>query len=128
MGARPLAMLAAAYAAVLALPATAQEFRAPTTTFFMEVPLDARSPREQTPNFGMMFQGSRPYQSVRIDQKMLSFLPALGGIEAAWVVAGAVGVAAVASISHKDKGTTQQMDQQKQQQAQDCPPCAAAAQ
>lgn len=123
MGVKSLAMVAAACAASLALPAQAQEFRTPTTTFFMEIPLDARSPKEQKPNFGLMLQGSRPYQAVRVDQKMLSFLPALGGIEATWIVAGAVGVAAVASIAHKDKGTTQQMNQQKQQQAQECPPC-----
>jgi hypothetical protein len=120
MGIKSFAILAAACAAA-AVPCSAQEMRTPMTTFFMELPLDARSPREQMPNFGLQLQGSRPYQSLRIDQKTLNFLPALGGIEATWIVAGAVGVAAVASIAHKDKGTSQQMAEQKQQQLEACP-------
>lgn len=122
MGAKSLAMVAAAYAVSLAAPCYSQEFRTPMTMFFMEVPLDARSPKELAPNFGLQLQGSRPYQSLRVDQRMLqsfNFLPA--GIEATWLVAGAVGVVAVAGIAHKDKGTEQQMDAQKQQQLEACP-------
>ncbi len=124
MGAKSLAMIAAAWAASIAAPCHSQEFRTPTTTFFMELPLDARSPKEQAPNFGLQLQGSRPYQFLRIDQRTLQgfkFLPALGGIEGTWVVAGAVGVVAVASITHKDKGTQQQMSAQQQQQLEACP-------
>jgi len=126
MGVKSLAVIAAACAAAgLASSAQAQELRAPMTTFFMEIPLDAHSPKEQMPNFGLQFQGSRPYQTLRLDQKMFNFLPAIAGIEATWIIAGAVGVAAVASIAHKDKATTQQLDQQKQQQMQAQPtdPC-----
>jgi hypothetical protein len=128
MGAKSLAMLAAACAASLTAPCSAQELRAPTTTFFMEIPLDARSPKEQLPNFGLQLQGSRPYQSVRVDQRTFQsfkFLPALGGIEPIWIVAGAVGVVAVASIAHQDKSTTQQLDAQKQQQLEACPDVCA---
>jgi hypothetical protein len=100
------------------LPAHAQDLRTPMTTFFMEIPLDARSAKEQAPNYGLQFQGSRPYQSVRIDRKLFNFLPAVAGIEGMWIVAGAVGVVAVASIAHQDKGTTQQLNQQKAQQQQ----------
>ena len=127
MGVKSLAVIAAACAAAgVAAPGYAQELRAPMTTFFMEIPLDARSPKEQAPNFGLQLQGSRPYQTLRIDQKMFRFLPALAGVEATWIVAGAVGVVAVASIAHKDSGTSQQLQQQQQQQAQDQPatgPC-----
>ena len=122
MGVKSLAVIAAACAAAgAAAPSHAQELRAPTTTFFMEIPLDARSPRELAPNFGLQFQGSRPYQSLRVDQKMFRFLPAIAGIEGTWIVAGAVGVVAVASIAHKDKGTSQQLQQQQQEQLQSCP-------
>src|SRR6266850_6471221 len=58
---------AAAAATLIAAPAFSQEFRAPMTTFFVAVPLDARSHKEFTPNFGLQFQGSRPYQAVRVD-------------------------------------------------------------
>lgn len=123
MGVKSLAVIAVACAAAgAAAPSHAQDFRAPMTTFFMEVPLDARSPKEQAPNFGLQFQGSRPYQTLRVDQKMFRFLPAIAGIEGTWLVAGAVGVVAVASISHKDSGTSQQLQQQQQQQAQNQPP------
>lgn len=122
MGVRSLAVIAAACAAAgVAAPSQAQDLRAPTTTFFMEIPLDARSPSEQAPNFGLQLQGSRPYQTLRVDRRMFRFLPAMAGVEATWIVAGAVGVVAVASITHKDKGTSQQLQQQQQQQLQDCP-------
>jgi|SRR5690242_310579 hypothetical protein len=129
MGAKSLAMIAAACAASLAAPCHAQQLGgAPMTTFFMEIPLDAKSPKEQAPNFGLQFRGSQPYQSLRIDQRMFDrfkLLPAVAGIEATWIIAGAVGVVAVASIAHKDKGTTQQLDQQKQQQLEACPDACA---
>lgn len=126
MGAKSLAMIAAACAAAFAAPGYAQEFRTPMTMFFMEVPLDAKSPREQMPNFGLQLQGSRPYQSLRIDQRTLhsfNFLP--DGIEATWLVAGAVGVVAVAAIARQDKATEQQLDTQKQQQLDACPQICA---
>jgi hypothetical protein len=123
MGVRSLAVIATACAAAaFAAPCEAQELRAPMTTFFMEIPLDARAPAQHA-NFGLQLQGSRPYQSLRIDRKMFRFLPALAGIEATWVIAGAVGVVAVASIAHKDKGTTQQLEQQKEQQRQQIEAC-----
>jgi len=121
MGARSLAILAAACAASLAAPCLAQELRTPTTMFFMELPLGARTAKELAPNFGLQIQGSRPYEIVRIDRRMLGLFPALAGVEATWLVAGAVGVAAAAAIAHKDKGTAQQLDQEKQQQLEACP-------
>jgi hypothetical protein len=119
MGVKSLAVIAAACAAAgVAAPGHAQDFRAPMTTFFMEIPLDARSPKAQAPNFGLQFQGSRPYPALRVDRNLFRFLPAIAGVEATWIVAGAVGVVAVASIAHKDPGTSQQLEQQKQQQMQ----------
>lgn len=126
MGVKSLAVIAAACAAAgAALPSQAQELRAPMTTFFMEIPLGARSAKEQAPNFGLQLQGSRAYQSLRIDQKMFRLLPAIAGVEATWIIAGAVGVAAVASIAHKDKATSHQLEQQKQQQLEACPEVCA---
>ncbi len=122
MGIKSFAVIAAACAAAgVSAPGHAQELRAPMTTFFMEIPLDARSPKEQAPNFGLQLQGSRPYQTLRVDQKLFRFLPAIAGVEGTWIVAGAVGVVAVAGITHKDKGTSQQLQQDQQQQLQACP-------
>ena len=100
MGARSLAVIAATCAAAVVAPGQAQELRTPSTMIFMEVPLDAKSPREQMPNFGLQLQGSRPYQSLRIDQRTLhsfNFLP--DGIEATWLVAGAVGSGGVFTMT-----------------------------
>jgi hypothetical protein len=121
MGVKSLAVLAVACAAALVAPCQAQELRAPMTTFFMEFPLDARSAREQRPNFGLQLQGSRAYQSLRVDRRMFELLPALAGIEATWIVAGAVGVVAVAALAGKDKATSEQLEEDRQQQREACP-------
>jgi len=123
MGIKHLAVSAAAAAATLiAAPAFSQEFRAPMTTFFVAVPLDARSHKEFTPNFGLQFQGSRPYQAVRVDYQTFKFLPgALAAIEIKYVVAGAVAIGAVAAVSYKDKKTSATFQQQQAEQKAACP-------
>jgi hypothetical protein len=52
---------------------------------------------------------------------LFEFLPVIAGIEGTWIVAGAVGLVAVASIAGKDGATSQQLAQQKQQQQEACP-------
>ena len=117
-----LAVSAAAAATLIAAPAFSQELRAPMTTFFVAVPLDARSHKEFTPNFGLQFQGSRPYQAVRVDYQTFKFLPgALAAIEIKYVVAGAVAIGAVAAVSHKDKKTSATFQQQQAEQKAACP-------
>ena len=70
-----LAVVAAAAAATLiAAPAFSQELRAPMTTFFVAIPLDASTHKEFTPNFGLQFQGMKPYQSVQV-ARSLRFRP-----------------------------------------------------
>jgi len=117
------ASIAAAAATLIAAEASAQEFVAPMTKFFIAIPLDARSAKEQMPNFGLQFQGSRPYQSAQIDYKTLQLVPAAiaGGIEAKYIVAGAVALGAAVAVTHKDKATSQAMQQQQEQQREACP-------
>jgi hypothetical protein len=122
MAAKHLAMVAATCAASLAAPSFAQEFRAPMTTFYMAIPLDAKSVKEQAPSFGMQIQGRQPYQTFTVDTRTFKFLPTIAGIEGQWILAGAAGVAAVAALTHKDKGTSQQLQQQQQQQVDNCVP------
>ncbi|TMH70286.1 MAG: hypothetical protein E6H57_07715, partial [Betaproteobacteria bacterium] len=78
MGIKHVAVSAAAAAATLiAAPALSQEIRtAPMTTFFVAIPLDASTHKEQTPNFGLQFQGMKPYQNVKVDYQTFKFLPA----------------------------------------------------
>ena len=113
---------AAAAATLIAAPAFSQEFRAPMTTIFVAIPLDAKSAREQTPNFGLQFQGMKPYQSVKVDYQTFKFLPAaIAAMEVKYIVAGAIAVGAAAAVAHKDKGTSQSFQQQQQAQKDACP-------
>jgi hypothetical protein len=118
-----LALSAAAAAATLiATPAFSQEFNAPMTKFFFSIPLDASTKKEFTPNFGLQFQGSRPYQAVQVDYQTFKFLPAaIAAMEVKYIVAGAVALGAAAAVAHKDKGTSQSFAQQQQAQKDACP-------
>ena len=118
-----LAVAAAAAAATLiAAPAFSQELRAPMTTFFVAIPLDASSHKEFTPNFGLQFQGMKPYQSVQVDYQTFRFLPAaIAAMEVKYIVAGAVAIGAAAAVAKKDKQTSQSFAQQQADQKAACP-------
>ena len=118
-----LAVSAAAAAATLvAAPAFSQELRAPMTTFFVAIPLDASSHKEFTPNFGLQFQGMKPYQSVQVDYQTFKFLPAaIAAMEVKYIVAGAVAIGAAAAVAKKDKQTSQSFAQQQADQKAACP-------
>jgi hypothetical protein len=123
MGIKHVAASAAAAAATLiAAPAFSQEFRAPMTTIFVAIPLDAKSAREQMPNFGLQFQGMKPYQSVKVDYQTFKFLPgALAAMEVKYIVAGAVAIGAAVAVAHKDKKTSQSFQAQQAEQQAACP-------
>ena len=118
-----LALTAAAAAATLiAAPAFSQELVTPMTKFFVSIPLDASTKKDFTPNFGLQFQGSRPYQTMQVDYQSFKFLPAaLAALEVKYIVAGAIAVGAAAAVAHKDKGTSQSFQQQQQAQKDACP-------
>ncbi len=123
MGIKHVAVSAAAAAATLiAAPAFSQELRAPMTTFFVAIPLDASTHKEQTPNFGLQFQGMKPYQSVKVDYQTFKFLPAaIAAMEVKYIVAGAVAVGAAVAVAKKDKQTSQSFAQQQADQKAACP-------
>jgi len=113
---------AAAAATLIAAPAFSQEIRAPMTTFFVAIPLDATTRKEFTPNFGLQFQGSRPYQAVKVDYQTVRFLPGvLAAMEAKYIVAGAVAVGAAVAVAHKDRKTTTTFAEQQAEQKAACP-------
>jgi hypothetical protein len=115
---------AAAAAVLVSIPCAAQSLgdTAPGVMFFFSVPLDAKTPKQQTPALGMSFQGQRDYQRVTIDTRMfeasdrMGFGP-LAGISAKWVIAGVVAAGATAAVVSKDKKTSNSYQQQQQQQA-----------
>ena len=122
MGTR-LAVTAALAAAFVAAPALSQEInRAPMTTFFVAIPLDATTQKDAAPNFGLQFQGSKPYQSVKVDYQTIRFLPAaIAALEVKYLVVGAVAVGAAVVVAKKDSKTSSNLAAQQQQQAEACP-------
>ena len=113
---------AAAAATLIAAPAFSQEFRAPMTTFFVAIPLDATTRKEFTPNFGLQVQGSRPYQAVKVDYQTFKFLPGvLAAMEVKYIAAGAVAVGAAVAVAHKDRKTSTTFAEQQAEQKAACP-------
>ena len=89
-----------------------------STMFYVSIPLGWELERKDRElSFGLQLQGRREAQAVRIDSKILNFLPA-GGLEAKWILAGVVAVGATMALAGKDKATTQQLQQQQTQQEQ----------
>lgn len=122
MGIKHAASAAAAAATLIAAPAFSQELRAPMTTFFVAIPLDAGTHKEQAMNFGLQFQGMKPYQSVKVDYQTFRLLPgALAAVEVKYIVAGAVAVGAAVAVSKRDKQTSQTFAQQQAEQKAACP-------
>lgn len=131
-------MQLAAFAAALAFSTPGLAFDpndiGPSTVFYVSIPLGwDLERRDRGLTFGLQLQGRREYQAVRIDSKILNFLPA-GGLEAKWLIAGIVAAGAAMALGSKDKSTTRalqaqqtqhQQQQQQQQQPQPCPPAPA---
>ena len=122
MTTRHLAALAVA-AAFISTPAAASDianYEGPGMKFYYSIPLDARTPKQAAPSFGLQIKGNRPYEVVNIDQRLVnSFLP-LGGLEAKWVIAGLVAAGAGVAVATKDKSTKQSYQNQQAQQAAEC--------
>ena len=93
------------------------------TKFFVSIPLDAKNAKEQMPNFGLQFQGSRPYQAVTVDYKTFRLVPAAvaSAIEAKYIVAGAIAVGAAVAVAKKDSKTSSNFAQQQADQKAACP-------
>ena len=123
MGPKLFAVTAALAAAFVAAPAQSQDInRAPMTTFYVSIPLDATTHKDAALNFGLQFQGSKPYQSVKVDYQTFRLLPAaIAALEAKYIIAGAVAVGAAVVVAKKDSKTSSNLQAQQQQQAEACP-------
>jgi hypothetical protein len=118
--------IAAVGAAILvATPAAANDIfrdQAPGMMFFLSIPLDAKTPKQQLPAYGLSFQGQHEFQRITVDSRMFEQADRMGfgpfaGLSAKWVVAGLVAGGAVIAVASKDKSTTNDYQQQQQQQA-----------
>lgn len=87
----------------MALCAPAPAFDGAQTVFYVSIPLDR--PASEV-SFGLRLQGSREYQAIDLDTRMLRFLP-LGGIEAKWILAGAVALGAAAALGSDKRAQAQ---------------------
>jgi hypothetical protein len=75
-----------------------------TLMYFVSIPLDAASPREREPVFGLVMKGQRERQFVYLDTRMLNFID--GGITAKFLIAGAVAVGAAMAVSGGGGGSS----------------------
>ena len=131
MGIKHIAVSVAAAAATLfAAPAFSQsagahfsELRSPMTSFYVSVPLDGATRKDQQMNFGLQFQGLKPYQAVKVDYTTFKLLGAgIAGLEAKYIIAGAVAVGAAVAVASKDKGKSESFQAAQAQQAENCVP------
>jgi hypothetical protein len=88
-----------------------------STMFFVSIPLDAKTPKEQAPAFGLTVRGSRDYQYITIDNRYVNRLledAAIGGIGAQWLIVGGIAAVAAVAVGSKDKSSTTQQQQLQQ--------------
>ena len=84
-----------------ALPAQGAEPWDPRThtagvMYFVSIPLDAASPKQREPVFGLVMRGQREREFLVLDTRMLNFID--GGISAKFLIAGAVAIGAAMAV------------------------------
>ena len=130
MGIKHIAVgVAAAAATSFAAPASSQsgaahfsDIRSPMTGFYVSIPLDGTTRKEQQMNFGLQFQGLKPYQAVKVDYTTFKLLGAgIAGLEAKYIIAGAIAVGAAVAVAKQDKAKSESFAAAQAQQAEDCP-------
>lgn len=90
--------------------------QSPGVMFYMSVPLDGKAVKKEGPAFGMLMRGSREYEVVKLDSRMINNFIG-GGIEAKWIIAGVVAAGAAVAVASKDKSTSTSQQQAQQAQA-----------
>lgn len=130
MGVKPVAVAALLASAFASAPSSADEISPqsqitqPLTMFYVSIPLGGRSAKERAPAYGFALQGKRQYETVHVDTRTLNaFEGMLAGIEAKWVIAGAVIVGAGAyAVSKNNDRSNNYSGSQNQQQNNPPPP------
>ena len=116
---------AIALSSIACAPALAQDLGSMTpnsTLFYVSIPLDGKTQKETVPSFGMAMRGSRDYQVMNINDRlvdnMIAHLEGSGfGIETAWLVVGGIAATAAVAVSSSGSSSAQQQQQQQQQTA-----------
>src|SRR5262245_58667695 len=97
MGVKPVAVAAIVASAFASAPSNADEINpqsqinAPLTMFYVRIPLGGTTARESAPAYGFALQGKSQYETLYVDTRTLNaFEGALAGIEAKWLIVGAV--------------------------------------
>jgi hypothetical protein len=88
----------------------------PGVKFYLSIPLDAPSAKHDTFSYGMALQGSRPYETLHVDSRLVNHFIG-GGIAAKFLVAGVVAAGAVAAVAGKDKSTEASYEAAKKKQS-----------
>jgi hypothetical protein len=112
MATKHLAALAVA-AAFISTPAGAQDianYQGPGIKFYYSIPLDARTPKQAMPVFGMQMRGERAYETVNFDNRLVNNFLA-GGIGAGWVIAGVAAAGVTVAMATNKKGAEKQQQQ-----------------
>ena len=128
MGVKPATVAAFVAAAFVSAPSNADDFNqpqlnAPTTMFYVSIPLGARTAKESAVSYGLALQGKRQYETVMIDSRMFNFAEGLlGGIEAKWIIAGALVAGAGAYAVSQDKKRSDNYSSSQNQQQNNNPP------
>jgi len=131
MGVKPAAVAALIASAFVSAPSIADEIinpqiTTPLTMFYVSIPLGGTTAKERAPAYGLALQGKRQYETVYLDTRTLNaFEGVLAGIEAKWLIAGAVvvGAGAYAVSKNKDRSNNYQGSQNQQQNNPPPPSC-----
>jgi len=129
MGVKPAAVAALLATAFASAPSNADDIQpqtaTPQTMFYVSIPLGGLSAKERAPAYGFALQGKRQYETLYVDTRTLSaFEGMLAGIEAKWLIAGAVvvGAGAYAVSKNGDRSNNYSGSQNQQQNQQNSPP------
>lgn len=121
-GSKQLAALAAL--AIGATPCAAfdglMQQQAPGMMFYFSIPLDAPGAKREAISAGMAIQGTRPYETLHIDSRLVNQFIG-GGLEAKFIVAGVLAAGAAAAVGSKDKSTAASYESAKKKQKKNDP-------
>lgn len=130
MGVKPAAVAALLASAFVSAPSNADDLNpqsqitTPLTMFYVSIPLGGLSAKERAPAYGFALQGKRQYETLYVDTRTLNaFEGVLAGVEAKWLIAGAVVVGAGAYAVSKNQSRSNNYSSSQNQQQNSEPPC-----
>jgi hypothetical protein len=128
------AALFAAVALTASAPSQANDFfngpqlTSPGSMVYVSIPLGGASAKERMPSYGLALQGRRQYERLVVDNRLFNAFEGgvILGIEAKWLVVGAVVVGAGAYALQKDddRSSSYSGSQNNQQKGNPPPPPA----